>query len=133
MKKIQILHIIPNFGPGGAERLAVHLMQSLNRERFEVAAVSMFDRVGCDLEAMLERSGIPVWYLGKRRGFDPRMYSRIDAVFSTSDSARPSEWEYTSCVSWTGCASRWLPLGCSVLGIQSSSRCLLVCLSSFSS
>lgn len=60
--------------------MAVHLMQGLNRERFEVAAVSMFDRVGSDLEAMLDRSGIPVWYLGKRRGFDPRMYSRIDAV-----------------------------------------------------
>lgn len=77
---IKVLHILPNFGPGGAERMAVHLMQSLNRERFEVAAVSMFDRVGSYLEAMLEGSGIPVWYLGKRRGFDPRMYSRIDAV-----------------------------------------------------
>ncbi len=75
-----VLHVLPNFAPGGAERMAVHLMQSLNRERFEVAAISMFDRVGSDLEDMLERSGIPVWYLGKRRGFDPRMYSRIDAV-----------------------------------------------------
>ena len=80
MRKLRLLHVLPNFGPGGAERMAVHLMQSLNRERFEVAAVSMFDRVGSDLEAILERSGIPVWYLGKRRGFDPRMYFRISAV-----------------------------------------------------
>jgi len=80
MAAVKVLHILPNFGLGGAERMAVYLMQSLNRERFEVAAVSMFDRVGSDLEVMLERSGIPVWHLGKKRGLDPRMYSRIDAA-----------------------------------------------------
>jgi glycosyltransferase involved in cell wall biosynthesis len=79
-KKAKILHILPNFGLGGAERMAVHLMQDLDSGRFEVAAVSMFDRVGSDLESMLEASGIPVWYLGKRIGFDPRMFYRIDRV-----------------------------------------------------
>lgn len=79
--KIKVLQILPNFAIGGAERMAVHLMQNLDRTRFEVAAVSLFDRVGSELEFMLGESGITVWYLNKRLGFDPRMYFRLDEVF----------------------------------------------------
>ncbi|WP_376790593.1 glycosyltransferase [Thermoflexus sp.] len=81
MGKIRALHILPNFGPGGAERMAAHLLLHLDRRRFEVAAVSLFDRQGTDLETMLDRAGVRVWYLGKRKGFDPRMYGRLARVF----------------------------------------------------
>ena len=78
--RLRVLHILPNFGPGGAERMAVNLMCGLVQDGFDVAAVSLYDRQGTDLELMLEERGIPVWYLGKRRGFDPRMYIRLERV-----------------------------------------------------
>ncbi|WP_243028295.1 glycosyltransferase [Thermus albus] len=81
MRKMRLLQILPNFGPGGAERMVTHLLLRLDRNRFQVAAVSLFDRQGTDLEAMLERAGVPVWYLGKHRGFDPRMFGRLEGVF----------------------------------------------------
>ena len=80
MRKARVLHVLPNFGLGGAERMATHLLLHLDRGRFEVAAVSLFDRQGTDLEDMLDRAGIRVWYLGKRKGFDPRMYGRLGVV-----------------------------------------------------
>src|SRR5918995_5738570 len=74
---IKVLHILPDFGSGGAQRMAVHLMRTLDRERFETKAVSLYDRTGTDLEDILSESDIPVRYLGKRRGLDPRMFMEI--------------------------------------------------------
>lgn len=76
----RVLHIIPNFGSGGAECMAVNLMCGLVQDGFDMAAVSLYDRQGTDLELMLQERGIPVWYLGKRRGFDPRMYIRLERL-----------------------------------------------------
>ncbi len=81
MEKPRVLHILPNFGPGGAERMVTHLLLHMNRDRFEVAAVSLFDRQGTDLETMLDQARTQVWYLGKHKGFDPRMFRRLWEVF----------------------------------------------------
>jgi glycosyltransferase involved in cell wall biosynthesis len=72
---------MPNFYTGGGERMACHLMRALDKERFEVAAVSMFNPSGGDLEMLLKEAQIPIWFLGKRLGPDLRMYNRIDRVF----------------------------------------------------
>ena len=80
MKKLRVLHILPNFGPGGAERMAMHLMLHLDRSRHEVAAVSLYDRQGTDIEVALDQAGIRVWYLGKHLGFDHRMFWRLGKV-----------------------------------------------------
>lgn len=77
---MRVLHILPDLDPGGAQRMAVHLMQTLDRERFEVGAVSLFDPVGTDLEEILAQSDIRVWHLGKRRGPDPRMFAELYRV-----------------------------------------------------
>jgi glycosyltransferase involved in cell wall biosynthesis len=58
----------------------VHLVRSLDRDRFEAMVVSLFDPVGTDLEEMLACDGVPVRYLGKRRGPDPRVYLRIARI-----------------------------------------------------
>lgn len=78
--RARILHVLPNFGLGGAERMAMHLLLHLDRSRYEVAAVSLYGRQGTDIEAKLEWAKVPVWYLGKRPGFDPRMYGRLGSV-----------------------------------------------------
>jgi glycosyltransferase involved in cell wall biosynthesis len=77
MKKIKVVHIIPMLRPGGAERVAVHIVTGLNRERYEPVLVSLLGRVGCDLDRSLEESGVEGRYLGKHLGFDYRMYSRV--------------------------------------------------------
>lgn len=80
MKKIKVIQIIPMLGPGGAERVAVDLVRSLDRQQFEVAVVSIWRRVGCELENLLDNCNARVEYLGKGKGFDSRMYHRLHRV-----------------------------------------------------
>src|SRR5260370_25306135 len=80
MKKIKVVHIVPRLIPGGAVRWAVHIVRGLNRERFEPAVISFTGGLGCDLDGLLEEAGIEVRYLGKRPGFDYRMYYRLPPV-----------------------------------------------------
>jgi glycosyltransferase involved in cell wall biosynthesis len=77
MNKIKVLHIVPMLSPGGAERVAVHIVMRLNRDRYEPVVVSLWGRLECDLDRLLEEAGIEVRYLGKRPGFDYRTYYRL--------------------------------------------------------
>src|SRR5579859_8058227 len=83
MKKIKVVHIIPMLGPGGAERVAVHIVKGLNRHRFDPRVISIWRRVGCDLETQLDDAGVPVQYLGKGPGFDGRAYHRLHRALRT--------------------------------------------------
>ncbi|HWY07398.1 MAG TPA: glycosyltransferase [Candidatus Acidoferrales bacterium] len=80
MNRIKVVQIVPMLSPGGAERVAVHIARGLNRRRYEPIVISFTGRVGCDLDHMLEEAGIEVRYLGKRPGFDYRVYSRLDSA-----------------------------------------------------
>jgi glycosyltransferase involved in cell wall biosynthesis len=80
MKKIKVVQIVPMLGPGGAERVAVDLLRGLNRQRFEVALISIWRRVGCELEQALDNCNTRVEYLGKGWGFDGRTYHRLHRV-----------------------------------------------------
>jgi len=77
MNKIRVIHIVPMLSPGGAERVAVHIATGLNRRRFEPIVISFANRVDCDLDRLLDQAGVEVRYLGKRPGFDYRMYFRL--------------------------------------------------------
>jgi len=72
-----VLHIVPLLSPGGAERVAVHIVTKLNRQRYEPVVVSLRGRLDCDLDYLLGEAGVEVRYLGKRPGFDHRTYSRF--------------------------------------------------------
>ena len=74
------MHIVPMLGPGGAERVAVHIVRGLNPQRYEVAVVSIWRRVGCDIEQILDEFGTRVDYLGKGKGFDGRTYHKLHRV-----------------------------------------------------
>lgn len=80
MKKIRVMHIVPMLGPGGAERVAVDIAMGLNRQRFEAEVVSIWRRVGCELEDSLDHSDVRVEYLGKEAGFDARIYRRLHRI-----------------------------------------------------
>jgi len=57
-RKLRVLHVIPNFGTGGAERLVIDLMKATDKERFEVAAVSLYSETGTIFEKEIKENGI---------------------------------------------------------------------------
>lgn len=83
MKKVKVLHIIPDLGPGGAERLLVNLLEAFDHERFEVAAVSLYPESGTILEQEIKGKGFQVYFLNKRRGLDLRMIPQLYRLFRT--------------------------------------------------
>lgn len=78
---MRVLHIIPNFGAGGAERLLVDLLEAFDQERFEVAAVSLYPESGTILEEEIKEKGLKVYFLNKRRGLDLRMIPQLYRLF----------------------------------------------------
>ena len=80
---IRVLEILATLKRAGAERMAVALACGLNRARFETAVVSLYDSFSDGLDPVLERAGIPCRHLGKRPGFDPRMFPRLFHVLRT--------------------------------------------------
>ena len=60
--------------------MALHIVRGLNQQRFEVSVVSIWKRVGSDLEHLLEDYGAKVEYLGKGRGFDYRTFHRMHRI-----------------------------------------------------
>jgi Glycosyltransferase len=60
--------------------VAVHLATRLNRQRYEPAVISLAGRLGCDLDHILKEAGIEVHYLGKKAGFDYRVYPRLHPI-----------------------------------------------------
>jgi glycosyltransferase involved in cell wall biosynthesis len=75
--KIRVLEALATLKPAGAERVAVSLARGLDPSRFETEVVSLYDAFPTGLEPELKEAGIPTAHLGKRRGFDPRMYPRL--------------------------------------------------------
>ena len=81
--KLRVLHIIPTFGIGGAERMVVNLLKAFNHEKFEVAACSLYSEASTFFEKQLKEYKIPVYYLGKHKGLDLRMIPRLYHLFKT--------------------------------------------------
>lgn len=84
MCKIRLLYILPALGYGGAEHLTVNLVKYLDKEKYEIRLISMFGPLNTGLEEILRNEkNIPVYYLGKKKGFDPRMFFRIAEIISS--------------------------------------------------
>ncbi len=81
MKKVRVLHIVPNFSPGGAERLVVDLMEATDEGRFEVVAVSLYPESGTILEREIKAKGLKVYFLNKHLGLDLRMIPQLYRLF----------------------------------------------------
>jgi glycosyltransferase involved in cell wall biosynthesis len=77
MKKIKVLHIIPDFGVGGAEKLALDLCTFYDNDKFEISALSLFNTRETIYDIELKARGIQVKYLDKKAGLDISMISKI--------------------------------------------------------
>lgn len=59
--------------------MAAHLMIGLSRLH-AVAGVGLLPATNNPVERRLRHAHVPVWHLGKRPGFDPRMYARLHRI-----------------------------------------------------
>jgi glycosyltransferase involved in cell wall biosynthesis len=80
VRQLRILQVVPSLATGGAERFAVQLMTELVGRGLEVVGVSLYGRQGTPVEDLAHSNGLNVQYLGKKRGFDPRMLFRLAKV-----------------------------------------------------
>ncbi|MDZ7640154.1 MAG: glycosyltransferase [Bryobacterales bacterium] len=78
--KIRVLEVLATLKRAGAERMAVSLACHLEPVRFETQVVSLYDAFPGGFEPVLAACAIPTHHLGKRRGFDPRMYARLRRI-----------------------------------------------------
>lgn len=77
---IRLLEIVATLKRAGAERVAVTLATRLDRSSFDTSVVSLYAPFEGGFEPVLEQHSVPVTHLGKRRGFDPRLYPRLAAA-----------------------------------------------------
>jgi glycosyltransferase involved in cell wall biosynthesis len=75
---IRVLHVLPGLGYGGLEAVAINLMGSLPRDRFEVYACTL-SHAPVPLLSDISQRGIEVHEVGgeKRGGFSPGMILRL--------------------------------------------------------
>jgi glycosyltransferase involved in cell wall biosynthesis len=74
---IRVLHVVTDFRSGGAERVAASLLRTSDPEQFDVAAITLRGPFGSALERTLAADGIPVWYMGKDKGFDTSVVAQV--------------------------------------------------------
>ena len=74
---IRVLHVVTDFRSGGAERVAASLLRNSDPEQFDVAAITLRGPFGSALERTLAADGIPVWYMGKDKGFDTSVVAQV--------------------------------------------------------
>ena len=77
------LQVIPAFTVGGAEWMAAHLAVHLPAEQFRRGVVSLHGARGSPIEEYLSHHGVPVYYINKRRGFDPTTWLRLYRLLRT--------------------------------------------------
>ncbi len=72
------MHVVTDFYGGGAEKVAANLLRTSDPEHFDMRAICLRGPIGSQhLEETLAQDGIPVWYMGKKRGFDSSVVARV--------------------------------------------------------
>jgi glycosyltransferase involved in cell wall biosynthesis len=75
-ERLRILQVIPTLGVGGAEQMVGHLLLGSSKSH-DVAGVSLYPERNSPAESRLREARIPLWHLGKRTGFELRMFPAV--------------------------------------------------------
>jgi glycosyltransferase involved in cell wall biosynthesis len=76
-----VFQIIASLVPAGAERLVMHLLEYIDRERFAPVCICLRNPVGSHLEARVQRLGVPLYFLGKGDTMSLAVLRKLDALF----------------------------------------------------
>jgi len=79
--RCSVFQIISSLVPAGAERLVVHLVEYIDRERFAPVCISLTDPVGSHLEVRVQQLGVPLYFLGKGDKMSFEVLRKLDALF----------------------------------------------------
>lgn len=87
MQKCKIAIVLPYFGPGGAEKMVSQLAAGMDRTRFETKVFCIYGKPQNNhLEQALHEAGIPIHYIGKKKGFS---FAAIVKLFRALDAFSP--------------------------------------------
>ncbi len=76
---LRVLHVVPDLVPYGLENMVAGLCTK-SGAGIRTGVVSLYGEVEGSLAPKLRDAGVPVFHLDKKRGFDPRMFTRFDSV-----------------------------------------------------
>lgn len=76
---MKIVQVMPDFGLAGAETMVENLSCGLAVEGCDVLVISFFD-LHTAITERIENRGIKIKYLGKKRGFDPSIISKMRKI-----------------------------------------------------
>ena len=76
---MKIIQVIADFGLAGAETMVEHLSSGLIAEGHDVLIISLFD-LHTAITDRIESRGIKIEYLGKKRGFDPSVITKMRKI-----------------------------------------------------
>ena len=76
---MKIIQVMPDFGLAGAETMVENLSCGLVAEGHDVLVISFFE-LHTAITERIENSGIKIEYLGKKRGFDPSIVSKMRKI-----------------------------------------------------
>lgn len=87
MQKCKAAIVLPYFGPGGAEKMVSQLAAGMDQTRFEPKVFCIYGNPQNNhLEQALHKRGIPIHYIGKKKGFS---FSAIVKLFRALDAFSP--------------------------------------------
>ena len=74
---MKILQIIPSFGMGGAEKVVLNYLRIAKKKGLEFVAISLYQPTGSIYDRLIEKEGLNVIYLNKKKGFDIGIVSEL--------------------------------------------------------
>lgn len=83
MKKIKVLHVIPNFGVGGAEKLVIDYLLNFNPKTTEVMAVSLYPSSNSIYDMTIKENGLNTIYLDKKPGLDISVIKKLSEIIQS--------------------------------------------------
>lgn len=76
---MKVMQVMPEFGMAGAEIMCENLIYGLKQKGIDVFAVSLYDYYS-PITERLEKSGIKIYYIGKKKGFDFSVYKKLKKI-----------------------------------------------------
>lgn len=80
-KKVNIAHIIPNLGVGGAEKLVLDICNHINKNRFNVKIISLYSSNNSVYEKIAKENNISIIFLNKKAGIDLKIIYQLIKIF----------------------------------------------------
>lgn len=78
MNRIKVAIVLPYFGGGGAEKMAAQLASGIDSGDFRVEVFCVYGQPQDNhLERMLIQRGVPIHFIGKKRGFSLKAMGRL--------------------------------------------------------